>query len=147
VLLLFLRLVNLRPLGRSSHRYADQTILPPDLRFNRTSLVDHCAFKYLLNLAGNAASNRLKYLFFCNATVVSPVRAGGFGGAGPGNEYEEFFFHRLQPNVTVTSLRNARGRPKVVEHEIVSFPTCPVDLALLFMGDTCFVKLLLPCFS
>ena len=27
---------------------------------------------------------------------MAPVRAGGLAGAGPGNEFEEFFFHRLK---------------------------------------------------
>jgi len=58
---------------------------PPELRYKPTSMPDHCKYKYLLNLAGNAASSRFKYLFMCNSTVISPVRSGGFGGAGPGN--------------------------------------------------------------
>jgi len=32
----------------------------PDLFFNETTLPEHCKFKYLLNLAGNAASSRFK---------------------------------------------------------------------------------------
>jgi hypothetical protein len=32
----------------------------PDLFFNETTLPEHCAYKYLLNLAGNAASSRFK---------------------------------------------------------------------------------------
>ena len=69
----------------------------PGNRFTFTSHEDHCRYRYLLNLAGNGGSNRFKYLFFCNSTVVSPKRNGGLGGAGPGNEFEEFFYHRLVP--------------------------------------------------
>ena len=78
-----------------------QVVPRASLEFNRTSLPDHCRYKYLLNLAGNAASSRLKYLFFCNSTVVSPLRSGGNDGAGPGNEYEEFWYHRLKANENV----------------------------------------------
>jgi hypothetical protein len=71
----------------------------PESQFKFTPHSDHCRYKYLLNLAGNGASNRYKYLFFCNSTVVSPVRNGGLGGAGPGNELEEFFYHRIANGV------------------------------------------------
>jgi hypothetical protein len=50
-------------------------------------------------LQNSTTKNRTKtrqYLFFCNSTVVAPVRAGGLAGAGPNNEFEEFFFHRLK---------------------------------------------------
>lgn len=52
----------------------------------------------------------MQYLFFCGSVVVSPVRSGGNGGAGPGNEYEEYWSHRVKPGVhyvappTVTDL-------------------------------------------
>jgi len=34
----------------------------PDLFFNETTIPEHCRFKYLLNLAGNAASSRFKVI-------------------------------------------------------------------------------------
>jgi len=86
----------------------------PDLHFNVTSLPSHCQFKYLLNLAGNAASARYKYLFFCNSTVISPVRSGGFGGASEGNEYEEFFHHRLKDGENVVKPPTVHNLPQVV---------------------------------
>ena len=89
--------------------------LPSHLTFERTRLEDHCAYKYLLNLAGNAASNRLKYLFFCNSTVVSPVRAGGSGGAGPNNEYEEFYFHRLEHGVNILRPASVDDLPALIQ--------------------------------
>jgi hypothetical protein len=86
----------------------------PDLHFNITSLPSHCQYKYLLNLAGNAASARYKYLFFCNSTVISPVRSGGFGGASEGNEYEEFFYHRLKDGENVLKPPTVHELPQVV---------------------------------
>jgi len=112
--------------------------LDPESQFKSTSHSDHCRYRYVLNLCGNAGSNRFKvrkasllvsfflvsiiaffknpnqchlccmyiyfllllqYLFFCDSVVVSPLRNGGFG-ASEGNEFEEFWHHRLEPNVT-----------------------------------------------
>ncbi|XP_075703373.1 protein O-glucosyltransferase 1 [Rhinoderma darwinii] len=49
-------------------------------------LVDHCAFKYLFNFRGVAASFRLKHLFLCGSLVFHV-----------GDEWQEFFYHRLEP--------------------------------------------------
>ncbi|CAL1278038.1 unnamed protein product [Larinioides sclopetarius] len=50
------------------------------------SLEDHCAYKYLFNFRGVAASFRLKHLFLCRALVFHV-----------GDEWVEFFYHRLKP--------------------------------------------------
>ncbi|XP_063812965.1 protein O-glucosyltransferase 1 isoform X2 [Pseudophryne corroboree] len=49
-------------------------------------LVDHCAFKYLFNFRGVAASFRLKHLFLCGSLVFHV-----------GDDWQEFFYHRLEP--------------------------------------------------
>lgn len=49
-------------------------------------LVDHCAFKYLFNFRGVAASFRMKHLFLCGSLVFHV-----------GDEWQEFFYHRLEP--------------------------------------------------
>ncbi|CAN2387799.1 O-glucosyltransferase 1 [Pristimantis euphronides] len=49
-------------------------------------LVDHCAFKYLFNFRGVAASFRLKHLFLCGSLVFHV-----------GDDWQEFFYHRLDP--------------------------------------------------
>ncbi|XP_063301858.1 protein O-glucosyltransferase 1 [Pelobates fuscus] len=49
-------------------------------------LVDHCEFKYLFNFRGVAASFRLKHLFLCGSLVFHV-----------GKEWQEFFYHRLEP--------------------------------------------------
>lgn len=49
-------------------------------------LVDHCAYKYLFNFRGVAASFRMKHLFLCGALVFHV-----------GDEWREFFYHRLEP--------------------------------------------------
>ncbi|KAM8976110.1 protein O-glucosyltransferase 1 [Pelodytes ibericus] len=49
-------------------------------------LVDHCAFKYLFNFRGVAASFRLKHLFLCGSLVFHV-----------GNDWQEFFYHELVP--------------------------------------------------
>ncbi|XP_040190085.1 protein O-glucosyltransferase 1 [Rana temporaria] len=49
-------------------------------------LVDHCAFKYLFNFRGVAASFRLKHLFLCGSLVFHV-----------GDAWQEFFYHRLEP--------------------------------------------------
>ncbi|KAM5127064.1 protein O-glucosyltransferase 1 [Mantella aurantiaca] len=49
-------------------------------------LVDHCAFKYLYNFRGVAASFRLKFLFLCGSLVFHV-----------GDAWQEFFYQRLEP--------------------------------------------------
>ncbi|XP_077149667.1 protein O-glucosyltransferase 1 isoform X1 [Ranitomeya variabilis] len=49
-------------------------------------LTDHCAFKYLFNFRGVAASFRMKHLFLCRSLVFHV-----------GDEWQEFFYHRLEP--------------------------------------------------
>ncbi|XP_069800693.1 protein O-glucosyltransferase 1 [Dendropsophus ebraccatus] len=57
-------------------------------------LVDHCAFKYLFNFRGVAASFRLKHLFLCGSLVFHV-----------GEEWQEFFYHRLEPWVHYIPVR------------------------------------------
>ncbi|CAJ0960568.1 unnamed protein product [Ranitomeya imitator] len=49
-------------------------------------LTDHCAFKYLFNFRGVAASFRMKHLFLCRSLVFHV-----------GDDWQEFFYHRLEP--------------------------------------------------
>ncbi|NP_001008114.1 protein O-glucosyltransferase 1 precursor [Xenopus tropicalis] len=49
-------------------------------------LVDHCAYRYLFNFRGVAASFRLKHLFLCGSLVFHV-----------GDDWLEFFYHRLEP--------------------------------------------------
>ena len=49
-------------------------------------LEDHCAFKYLFNYRGVAASFRFKHLFLCGSTVLHV-----------GTEWKEFFYDSLIP--------------------------------------------------
>lgn len=50
------------------------------------TLVDHCAYKYLFNFRGVAASFRLKHLFLCGSLVFHV-----------GEEWIEFFYNQLKP--------------------------------------------------
>nr|CAG4650212.1 EOG090X07KN [Sida crystallina] len=50
------------------------------------SLESHCAFKYLFNYRGVAASFRFKHLFLCKSVVFHV-----------GDEWIEFFYHALKP--------------------------------------------------
>lgn len=50
------------------------------------ALEDHCAYKYLFNFRGVAASFRLKHLFLCKSLVFHV-----------GDEWQEFFYTSLKP--------------------------------------------------
>ena len=58
-------------------------------------------------------SARLKYLFFCGSVVVAPVRGGGFR-TQPGNEFEEFFFHRLVDGDNALRPESVQDLPELV---------------------------------
>ncbi|KAG8198008.1 hypothetical protein JTE90_001848 [Oedothorax gibbosus] len=59
------------------------------------SLEDHCHYKYLFNFRGVAASFRLKHLFLCRSLVFHV-----------GDEWIEFFYHRLQPWIHYIPVKN-----------------------------------------
>lgn len=72
------------------------------------SPAQQCVSKYVLYLHGSACSGRLKNLLKCGSVVVFPEHAGGLhnqpeGGRRYGDDvrYEEFFYDRLEPNVTI----------------------------------------------
>merc|ERR1711994_484353 len=53
---------------------------------DEVKLEDHCAYRYLFNYRGVAASFRFKHLFLCNSTVFHV-----------GSDWEEFFYPALRP--------------------------------------------------
>lgn len=85
-----------------------------DSKFTVVSLPDHCQYKYLLNLAGNACSTRYKYLFFCNSTIISPIKSGDGGHSGIGNQFEEFYYHRIKPDIHFLNPPSVDDLPQVV---------------------------------
>ena len=121
-------------MGPPSHHRTDRL----DGKYKWVSHADHCKYKYLLSLSGNANSNRYKYLFFCNATVVAPVRNGGNGGAGDGNEFEEFWHHRAIHGKTVLRPRSIEDLPQVVQELRASGARAQVEEArVLFIKFLC----------
>jgi hypothetical protein len=59
-----------------------------------TTLEEHCAYKYLLHLPGVTYAARLKYLLFCNATVLAPML--GKSGSQKKGGWFEFYYHSLE---------------------------------------------------
>ena len=82
------------------------------LPISRKTLCIPLLERYLLNLAGNGASLRTKYLFFCGSAVVSPKKNGGHDVEKWG-EWEEWYYHRLQAGVHFVSHRSKSARRMV----------------------------------
>jgi protein glucosyltransferase len=73
-------------------------------------LEDHCAYKYLFNFRGVAASFRHRHLFLCNSLVFHV-----------GNDYQEFYYDEMKPwvhYVPVTSTPNVGPSEANVEKAI-----------------------------